>query len=148
MSEEVAEAGHSWRNIAESAYKAYAASTGGKNFRGEPMPEFADLPRPIQIAWESASRQVGDCLASSRTRVPDESRWGTWLPPGETAYARTPSGHLYERGGRHPCGVEDCPARDQASEVYSHSECVFNYCPEPAHCKSLSSGCQHVAPKS
>jgi len=44
----------SWVEIAESAYKAYAASTGNKNFRGESMPEFNDLPLAIQTAWNAA----------------------------------------------------------------------------------------------
>ncbi len=57
MSDQV-EAGMSWRDIAVSAYRAYAASTGNKNFRGEPMPAFDDLTQAIKTAWEAAVRQA------------------------------------------------------------------------------------------
>ena len=58
--------GMAWEDIAQSAYRAYAASTGNKNFRGDPMPEWPDLPQSIRVAWEAAARKVGDCL---------------WMPP-------------------------------------------------------------------
>ena len=71
-----------WSDIAASAYRAYAASTGNKDFRGEPMPAFEDLPRPIQVAWEAASRHVGDCLFSSDPITEEsEQRWNGWEPP-------------------------------------------------------------------
>jgi hypothetical protein len=72
--------GFQWRDIAASAYRAYAVSTGNKNFRGEPMPEFEALPFPIQTAWEAASRHVGDCLTGG-TELPDENAWAGWIPP-------------------------------------------------------------------
>lgn len=72
----------SWREVAVSAYRAYAASTGNKNFRGEPMPEFLQLPVAIRVAWEAAVRQVGDCLRiRANASHPDASRWAGWLPP-------------------------------------------------------------------
>lgn len=37
------------------AYEAYGRVTEHKNFRGEPMPEFEDLPERIQQAWEAAA---------------------------------------------------------------------------------------------
>lgn len=77
--------GTAWRDIAASAYRAYAASTGNKNFRGEPMPEFDALPQAIRTAWEAAVRQVGFCLQSmppEPTREAlDEQRWTGWVPP-------------------------------------------------------------------
>ncbi|MGA9772274.1 MAG: hypothetical protein WBV94_24795 [Blastocatellia bacterium] len=76
-----AQAGMAYRDIAASAYRAYAASTGNKNFRGEPMPEFESLPRPIQIAWEAAIRQVERCFNTAA--VGNEQSWANWLPPGE-----------------------------------------------------------------
>jgi len=45
-------------SLAELAYQAYGAVTDFKNFRGEPMPEFRDLPETIQKAWEAATRIV------------------------------------------------------------------------------------------
>jgi hypothetical protein len=77
------EPGMSWKEIAASAYRAYAASTGNKNFRGEPMPEFDQLPTPIRTAWEAAVRQAGSCLdiRMVRNEPLDESRWAGWTPP-------------------------------------------------------------------
>ena len=74
--------GVSWEEIAASAYRAYAASTGGKNFRGEMMPAWAALPEPIRVAWEAATRQVGACVQCKIGQSPpDEQRWFGWLPP-------------------------------------------------------------------
>lgn len=82
MREESATPGMPWSDIAASAYRAYAASTGNKNFRGEPMPAFPDLPPSIRVAWEAAVRQAGACWQlSPRDKAPDESRWTGWLPP-------------------------------------------------------------------
>lgn len=41
--------------LAKKAYSKYALVTNFKNFRGEPMPEFDDLPELIQQAWMEAS---------------------------------------------------------------------------------------------
>jgi hypothetical protein len=70
-----------WVDVAASAYRAYAASTGNRNFRGDPMHAWDDLPRPIRTAWEAASRQVGSCLRTRDLTAPDESRWSGWVPP-------------------------------------------------------------------
>lgn len=45
-----------WEAIADAAYMAYGLSTGGKNFRGEPMPDWSDLPETIRSAWKQAAR--------------------------------------------------------------------------------------------
>ncbi len=42
------------RQIAKNAYHAYAGVTDNKNFRGEEMPAFDDLPPKIQEAWTAA----------------------------------------------------------------------------------------------
>ncbi len=42
--------------LARVAYKAYGQVTDFKNFRGEPMPEFDQLPETIQKAWVEASK--------------------------------------------------------------------------------------------
>ncbi|WP_326646043.1 hypothetical protein OG884_15440 [Streptosporangium sp. NBC_01755] len=44
--------------LAQTAYAAYGESTGGKNFRGEPMPAWEDLGQPIQHAWVAAAGAV------------------------------------------------------------------------------------------
>jgi hypothetical protein len=71
--------GMSWRDIAASAYRAYAASrsaSGEIEFR-----PFDELPRLTQVAWEAAARQVGDCQARTWEEGPlDESRWAGWVP--------------------------------------------------------------------
>ena len=52
--------------IARELYEAYGAVTSWKNFRGEPMPNFADLPPKIQSAWEAAARQALQAGESER----------------------------------------------------------------------------------
>jgi hypothetical protein len=77
-------AGMAWCEIAKTAYRAYAASTGNKNFRGDPMPDWYDLPQPIRTAWEAAARQVGACLGETgegKSEQFDVSRWIGWEPP-------------------------------------------------------------------
>lgn len=73
-----AEAGLAWSNIAESAYKAYSASTNNKNFLGKEMPAFADLPDTIKVAWEAAVRQAGSCIEDRI--IGNEQRWNGWKP--------------------------------------------------------------------
>lgn len=71
-------AGMSWTEIAKSAYLAYAASTGNKNYQGLPMPAFEDLPETIRVAWECAVRQTRVCLEISgerRAGTLDEQQW-------------------------------------------------------------------------
>jgi hypothetical protein len=48
------------RQCAEEAYARYGAVTDFKNFRGDPMPAFADLGEKIQAAWEAAVN-VAEC---------------------------------------------------------------------------------------
>lgn len=76
-------AGMPWGEIAASAYRAYAASTGNKNYQGLPMPAFNDLPRAIQVAWEAAIRQASICLETPAIAADYEQKWNGWLPPGE-----------------------------------------------------------------
>lgn len=40
--------------IAHRSYWAYGEVTGNKNFRGDPMPRWEDLPEQIQKAWIAA----------------------------------------------------------------------------------------------
>jgi len=75
-----ATAGMAWSDIAHSAYRAYSWSTGNKNFRGDPMPPWGELPDQIKTAWEAAIRQAGACT-DDPTAVDRESRWKGWVPP-------------------------------------------------------------------
>jgi hypothetical protein len=40
---------------ARDLYYAYASVTAGKNFQGNPMPEWQDLPAKIREAWIMAT---------------------------------------------------------------------------------------------
>jgi len=46
----------------EAAYLAYGDYTDWKNFRGEPMPAWADLPPRIMNAWRVAATAVAAIL--------------------------------------------------------------------------------------
>lgn len=48
----------------KAAYAAYGEATGGKNFRGEPMPDWDDLGEKIQYAWIEAVRVVYDRITT------------------------------------------------------------------------------------
>lgn len=50
--------------LAKVAYRAYGETTGFKNFRGEPMPDWDDLGDTIQRAWISAAGAVADHVRS------------------------------------------------------------------------------------
>lgn len=51
-----------WSAIAPFAYSAYGAVVNFKNYQGQPMPPFDQLPETIKQAWEQAARSVGECL--------------------------------------------------------------------------------------
>jgi hypothetical protein len=46
--------------LAQVAYVAYGKATEFKNFRGEPMPSYADLPEKIKEAWVAAANAVNE----------------------------------------------------------------------------------------
>lgn len=76
--------GNSYESITKSAYKAYLASTGNKNFKGDPMPEWEDLPQPIKTAWEAATRHIIDIwdgYSPDWETFPNEQKWNGWVPP-------------------------------------------------------------------
>jgi hypothetical protein len=57
-------------DLAEVAYAAYGASTGHKNFRGDPMPAWEDLGEAIQTAWTAAALAVqADVVAALEQAV-------------------------------------------------------------------------------
>lgn len=45
-------------NIAKMGYEAYSKSTDNKNFQGNEMPKWEDLPEKIQKAWEAATDEI------------------------------------------------------------------------------------------
>jgi hypothetical protein len=46
------------KTIAQEAYEAYSESTGNKNFQGNEMPTWAELPEKIKTAWAVAAQAV------------------------------------------------------------------------------------------
>jgi hypothetical protein len=73
----------SYREMTISAYKSYAANTGNKNFRGDEMPKWEDLPVSIQTAWEAATRQIVSIVDQDPEYriLPDEQSWNGWVRP-------------------------------------------------------------------
>jgi hypothetical protein len=52
--------------FATAAYERYAEATGGLNFRGEPMPQFHQLPDKQRDAWLAA---ITPLIPVSATKV-------------------------------------------------------------------------------
>lgn len=51
---------HERIELAKLAYRAYGSVTGFKNFQGDPMPVWDDLPETIREAWGAAAEAVRD----------------------------------------------------------------------------------------
>jgi hypothetical protein len=47
-------------NFPRIAYEAYGDRAGWKNYRGDAMPAWADLPPPIRLCWEAATTKIID----------------------------------------------------------------------------------------
>lgn len=71
-----------WTGAVRGAYRAYAAVTDNKNFRGEEMPTFDALPEKIRDAWREATAYAflagyaegyGDGSAQRQAGYPDPS---------------------------------------------------------------------------
>lgn len=54
---------------ARIAYTAYGRKTGFKNYRGEPMPQFDDLPEAIREAWIAAAGVIWDLATTGRATI-------------------------------------------------------------------------------
>jgi hypothetical protein len=52
------------------AYVAYSAAADYKNFCGEPMPSWGDLPTAIQRAWIAASHAIAQALLLANQSPP------------------------------------------------------------------------------
>lgn len=48
--------------LAIRAYDAYRRVTNGKDYRGDPLPDFEDLGLPIQNAWIAVATEVRDAV--------------------------------------------------------------------------------------
>lgn len=47
-------------NLAKVGYEAYAASSSWKNFQGNPMPQWDELPQAIRNHWQAATKAISD----------------------------------------------------------------------------------------
>lgn len=45
-------------DLAREGYEAYAESSGNKNFQGNPMPTWDELPEPIRHHWRAAAARI------------------------------------------------------------------------------------------
>lgn len=54
---------------ARIAYTAYGRKTGFKNFRGDPMPAFDDLPETIRDAWIAAAGVIWDLATTGQAVI-------------------------------------------------------------------------------
>lgn len=60
------------KTLGEIAYDAYGKTTDYKNFMGNPMPTWGDLPPKIKEAWENAALKVAEITKAEKgivTRV-------------------------------------------------------------------------------
>lgn len=55
---------------AQHAYAAYEATTGGLNYRGEPMPAWEQLGDTIQAAWTAAAAAILAAAAAQDVPAP------------------------------------------------------------------------------
>lgn len=56
-----------WVNIAAFGYEAYAESSGNKNYQGNPMPKWDDLPKEIKQHWAAAARAISEVFGRAVT---------------------------------------------------------------------------------
>ena len=54
---------------ARIAYTAYGKVTGFKNFMGNPMPVFDELPETIKSAWIAATGVIWDLATTGRATI-------------------------------------------------------------------------------
>lgn len=53
------------KNLASDAYEAYGDNRGWKTYDDKPMPQWEELPKEIQTAWEVAESKIFEALVSS-----------------------------------------------------------------------------------
>lgn len=54
--------------LAEAAYTEYGEAADWKNFQGNPMPLWAELPQEIRDRWLAAAGKVRDMCDANRAR--------------------------------------------------------------------------------
>jgi hypothetical protein len=56
-------------HLAKAAYAAYGEAVDNRNFQGDPMPSWTDLPAPIRAAWKLAAEAVRSEVETSDRRI-------------------------------------------------------------------------------
>lgn len=72
---------------AQIAYRSYGNTTGNRNFLGQPMPTWNDLPHTIQLAWQNA---VADAIVASAIAPPAIDIYPTGLLADLKQWANNP----------------------------------------------------------
>lgn len=68
--------------IGETAYRAYAESTGGRTWDDKAMPTWDQLPVKIQVAWTAAATAVAKDVYAVIQAADDECPPTQPAPPG------------------------------------------------------------------
>lgn len=55
--------------LARKGYEAYGDSSTWRNFRGDPMPTWDQLPLPIKDHWVAAARRIAAAAVSGTASV-------------------------------------------------------------------------------
>ena len=59
-----------------TAYRAYCDAVDWRSVKGEPLPQWEQLPQPIREAWSASAKQVMRELLRSLARRPFEELIG------------------------------------------------------------------------
>lgn len=99
--------------LAQMAYHQYGATTGGKNYQGLPMPDYADLGEAIQAAWRAAAGAVARAVT-----VPDGRQRFHRIADAHSKHVTgggMTSGDCHECGHRWPCPTYVWATTERAS---------------------------------
>jgi hypothetical protein len=102
-------------NIGEIAYQAYGQTTDFKNFQGNPMPKWEELPDKIKEAWMNASVKIASISSPTDTEEKQIMADAKYMPIEEFRSA----GLLQEvnRIFFHPLGLALQVVKDEAGKM-------------------------------
>jgi len=75
---------------ARSVYAAYGQATNFKDFQGQPLPKWEDLPKEVQVSWVKVSKEVlrhENELRETPFRVYPARSYGDEAPTEDTTTA-------------------------------------------------------------
>lgn len=93
--------------LAKQAYKAYGRTVDFKNVRGEPMPEWADLPDTIKQAWDQAATEVSLSSVQQPTKEQIEALQCVFGRPGRPFAIKTTGKELVRLLKRYAKGCKE-----------------------------------------